>query len=86
MATPYVCCSKIVCTACNFANTRLNSLSCPFCRKKIKSQADFEEGKKKTLGANHPLVLLEKRAEANDPIALIQLALLEIKKKTIKRH
>ena len=59
----YTCCSKLICKGCSFANMKREAegrlqYKCPFCRK----------DKPKTLEENNEL--LQKRIEANEPVAM----------------
>ena len=64
-STLYVCCSKIVCSGCNYAN-KLRELNkklhpqCPFCRHPLpKTQAEMDKNKMKRVAANDPVALRE---------------------------
>eukprot|EP00984_Skeletonema_dohrnii_P039049 scaffold42982_cov205-Skeletonema_dohrnii-CCMP3373.AAC.1 len=67
-STLKLCCSKIICNGCNYANMkreleegrRESNCPCPFCRKPIPDTD--EESDKRTM----------KRIEANDPVAMTQ--------------
>ena len=63
----YSCCGKIICNGCRYADNarqyREKRLSCPFCRHSLpETQEDTNVNKN-----------LMKRAEANDPAALLQM-------------
>ena len=65
-STLKLCCSKVICIGCNYANMRREleegrrESKCPFCRKPL-PETD-EEGDKRIM----------KRVEANDPVAMTQ--------------
>jgi tetratricopeptide (TPR) repeat protein len=65
-STLHVCCSKIVCNGCDYANNlremenRLEH-KCPFCRHPLpKTQAEMDKNKMKRVAANDPVALREK--------------------------
>ena len=77
-STLKACCSKSICKGCDFANQKqeheqMLELKCPFCRHALpKSQVEAE-------------MILMKRVEANDPVAVRQIGTLHSDEGDYKR-